>query len=177
MEDFETALSGGHPNSLGRTIEVVDAVLADRSLLGDLYQCYFSSDEVVRLRVASAMKRMAIAEPGWVMDYMDGLQSDIAAIDQPSVQWTLALIFDATVDHLSAAQRRRAVEIMKQNIAHRDDWIVLNNSMKVLGRWAMDDTALAEWLRPHAKRLKDDRRTSVASSARKLLERIESNAS
>ncbi len=35
MEDFEIALSGGHPNSLGRTLEVVDVVLADRSRLAD----------------------------------------------------------------------------------------------------------------------------------------------
>lgn len=51
-DDFEEMLTGGHPNSLGRTVEVVDAVLADRARLARLYACYFSDDEVVRLRTS-----------------------------------------------------------------------------------------------------------------------------
>ncbi len=172
LSSFEEALAGGHPNSLGRTEEVVDAVLADRSRLNDLYRCYFSSDEVVRLRVASAMKRVTIAEPDWVMDFIDGLQSEIAAIDQASTQWTLALIFDVLASRLSPQQRSRAIEIMQHNLEYHPDWIVLNNSMKVLGQWAKSDPQLATWLQPHARRLLDDRRKSVASNARKLLDQL-----
>ena len=97
-EQFEAVLTGGHPNSLGRTVEVVDAVLADRAKLAQLYACYFSDDEVVRLRVSSAMKRVTIEHPDWTIEFMDGLQSKVAAIDQPSTQWTLALLFDLTKD-------------------------------------------------------------------------------
>ena len=57
-ESFESMLTGGHPNSLGRTEEVVDLVLAEQERLSDLYSCYFSADEIVRLRVSSAMKRV-----------------------------------------------------------------------------------------------------------------------
>ncbi len=167
-ETFEAMLTGGHPNSLGRTLEVVDTVLADRSRFADLYQCYFSDDEIVRLRVSNAVKRVTIEHPDWTMDFMHGLQSDVAAIDQASTQWTLALLFDLTRDLLSDSQTARAKEIMKQNLAHHDDWIVLNNSMKVLGKWAKGDADLAEWLKPHAERLKNDPRKSVASNARKL---------
>ena len=62
MESFEQMLTGGHPNSLGRTIEVVEIVLADRERLEELYRCYFSNDEVVRLRTSNGMKRVAKAE-------------------------------------------------------------------------------------------------------------------
>jgi hypothetical protein len=41
-KSFEAMLTGGHPNSLGRTVEVVELVLADRALLGELYACYRS---------------------------------------------------------------------------------------------------------------------------------------
>jgi hypothetical protein len=41
-ESFEEMLTGGHPNSLGRTIEVVDMVLANSTRLLDLYNCYFT---------------------------------------------------------------------------------------------------------------------------------------
>lgn len=164
-------LSGGHPNSLGRTLEVVELVLADRERLSELYSCYFSDDEVVRLRVSSALKRVTIAHPDWTMDLMDGLQHEVASIAQPSTQWTLALIFDLTRELMSATQRRRAIEIMQTNLAEHDDWIVLNNSMKVLCEWADDDGDLRHWLRPHAERLAEDPRKSVASNARKLLRR------
>lgn len=168
-QSFEQMLTGGHPNSLGRTLEVVDAVLADRSRQADLFQCYFSEDEVVRLRVSSAMKRVTIAHPDWTMDFMDGLQGEIAAIDQASTQWTLALLFDMTKDLQSDAQRRRSVDIMKDNLAHHDDWIVLNNTMQVLFDWSTDDPALKEWLWPHLERLAGETRKSVARRATKLL--------
>lgn len=169
MKDVESMLSGGHPNSLGRTVEVVDAVLADQSLLKDLYQCYFSTDELVRLRVSSAMKRITIAHPEWMMAYMDGLQSEVASIDQASTQWTLALLFDLLAERLSPIQQLRALNIMRDNIAHHDDWIVLNNSMKVLGKWAKNDPELARWLEPHVRRLARDSRKSVSKNAQKLL--------
>ena len=166
---FERMLTGGHPNSLGRTVEVVDLVLADRARLQDLYKTYSSADEVVRLRVSSAMKRVTTAHPGWTMEHMDGLQSEIAAIDQASTQWTLALLFDLTRDLLSDAQQTRATDIMKRNLAEHDDWIVLNNSMKILSKWAKEDEGLRQWLRPHCERLSGETRKSVAGRARKAL--------
>ena len=171
-ESFEQMLTGGHPNSLGRTLEVVDTVLADRNRFSDLYDCYFSKDEIVRLRVSNAVKRVTIEHPDWTMDFMGGLQSDVAAIDQASTQWTLALLFDLTRELLSDAQRERALQIMKNNLATHDDWIVLNNCMKVLGAWSKDVPELRDWLLPHAKRLAADPRKSVAGNANKLLKLI-----
>ncbi len=173
VERFEEMLAGGHPNSLGRTVEVVDAVLADRTRLAQLYDCYFSDDEVVRLRVSSALKRVTTQHPEWTIELMDGLQSEIAAIDQASTQWTLALLFDLTKELQSREQRVRSVEIMKRNLAHHDDWIVLNNTMQVLHAWSLDDPPLATWLGPHLRRLTADRRPSVARRATKLLSRLQ----
>ena len=169
VEQFESMLTGGHPNSLGRTVEVVEAVLADRDQLDQLVACYFSDDDVVRLRTSSAMKRVTTAHPDWTIEYLDRLQWEVAAIDQASTQWTLALLFDLTKELHSAAQRARAVEIMQHNLAEHDDWIVLNTTMRVLHDWSRNDPPLAAWLRPHLERLAGDRRKSVASRAAKLL--------
>ena len=69
----------------------------------------------------------------------------VAAIDQASTQWTLALPFDLTRDLHTPHQRARSVEIVKQNLAGHDDWIVLDNSMQVLVEWSHDDAELADW--------------------------------
>ncbi|MDH3191038.1 MAG: hypothetical protein OEM39_10480 [Acidimicrobiia bacterium] len=61
---------------------------------------------------------------------------------------------------------------MRDNLAHHSDWIVLNNSMKVLAKWAQNDPELARSLRPHARRLVGDVRKSVALNARKLLDQV-----
>ena len=168
-ENFETMLTGGHPNSLGRTVEVVELVLADRKKLTDLYQCYFSEDEVVRLRVSSAMKRVTTAHPEWTMDYMDRLQSEIAAIDQASTQWTLAILFDLTAPLLSPSQKQRSLDIMKFNLENHDDWIVLNTTMNVLFDWSAEDAELRSWLKPQFERLTKDTRKSVSGRAQKFL--------
>jgi len=170
---FEEMLSGGHHNSLGRTEEVVAIVLADRDQFDELFQCYFSADEIVRLRTSSAMKRVTTAQPLWTMDYMDRLQTEIAAIDQASTQWTLANLFDLTRGHLSEGQSSRALEIMKNNIANHNDWIVLNTTMQTLVDWCKHDDGLEAWLRPQLKRLTQDGRKAVSGRAQKMLTKLD----
>jgi hypothetical protein len=87
-QSFEEMLTGGHPNSLGRTIEVVDLVLEDPVKLSDLYNCYFSTDEVVRLRTSNAIKRISREKTEWLVPYIDRLISEISTIHQASTQWT-----------------------------------------------------------------------------------------
>ena len=171
-ENFEEMLTGGHPNSLGRTEDVVELILADKGRLQELYQCYFSQDEVVRLRVSSAFKRVTAAQPKWTMEFMDQIQSEIANIDQASTQWTLAILFDQTSKLLSPQQHARALEIMKHNLANHDDWIVLNTTMNVLAKWSKKDADLAQFMLPHLKRLSKDARKSVAGKATKLLAQL-----
>ena len=62
-ESFESVLRGGHPNSLGRTLEVVDIVLSDRAALEELLCCYAGDDAVVRLRTSNALKRITRVRP------------------------------------------------------------------------------------------------------------------
>ncbi len=171
--EFEMMLTGGHPNSLGRTIEVVDIVLADRSRLMDLYSCYFSEDEVVRLRVSSAMKRVAQEQLGWLVPLIDSLLDEISGIHQASTQWTLAILFQWLWEQMDTTQQARAKKLLMANLCEWDDWIVLNNTMEVLTEWSMGDPSLRLWLIPKLEALQSDRRRSVAGRARKLLGRLE----
>lgn len=168
-EHFEAMLTGGHPNSLGRTVEVVSCVLADESRFAELFACYHSEDEVVRLRVSNAMKRIEKARHDLLVPYLDRFIDEIGALDQPSAQWTLAQLFMVLERDMSADQRGRALAILKRNIAKHSDWIVLNFTMEALFNWSADDPALRDWLIPHLERCAGDTRKSVAKRANKYL--------
>ena len=162
-------LAGGHPNSLGRTVEVVDSVLDDQGRLRELLDCYRSADAVVRLRVSNALKRIQSAQHVWLVPYLDELIDDVGQLDQPSAQWTLAQLFDRYRNELTAHQRGRALALMQRNLTTYDDWIVLNHTIETLSNWALDEPRLRQWLRPHLERLATEPRKSVAGRATKKL--------
>ncbi len=169
MNSIEADLTGGHPNSLGNTVAVVDRVLETPALLAELIGCYRSHDAVVRLRVSSALKRISAERPQWLVPWLDHLLGEVAAIDQASTQWTLAILFDRLQASMTPSQRRRALDVMKRNLDVTDDWIVQNTTMQVLFEWSDDDAALTSWLMPRLQEFTRSPRKSVAGRARKLL--------
>jgi hypothetical protein len=173
---FTEMLAGGHPNSLGKTIEVVDLVLADPAQLGDLYDCYFSTDEVVRLRTSNAIKRISREHPEWLVPYIDKFITEISTINQASIQWTLADLFQTLAIFMSATQQERALKILQHNLETATDWIVLNNTIETLGDWAQQDLELKKWLLPHLDRLSSDTRKSVAGRAKKITTKLNAPA-
>ena len=170
QEPFTEMLSGGHHNSLGRTLEVVDIVLANQDKLEELYQCYFSPDELVRLRTSNGIRRVCVAHPDWYATYIERFLTEICQIDQASTQWTLAILFKIWEKEglMTAAQVAQAQAHMQDNIVNHKDWIVLNNTMETLTLWAEKDNTLRLWLIPELERLMNDTRKSVAKRAVKF---------
>lgn len=165
-ERFEDMLAGGHPNSLGRTVEVVGRVLADPARFEDLLDCYRSADPVVRLRTSSALKRIEPERHDLLVGAVDRLIEEVGRLDQPSAQWTLAQLFGRLAADLSPDQRTRALALMERNLAEAHDWIVLTTTIDTLCDWAAADPDLAGRIVPHLERLSADPRRSVAGRAR-----------
>ena len=181
-ESFEAMLSGGHPNSLGRTVEVTELVLADTSgaKLKELFGCYKSKDEVVRLRTSNALKRITKERPELIRPYLPKFLSQITKLDQASAQWTLADIFGMMGDSMTAKQLGKAKAHLLTNLQSHDDWIVLNQTIKTLLMWAKGkksipaDPELAAAMLPELRRLSKDSRKSVAKTASKALDALQS---
>ena len=169
---FEARLSGGHPNSLGDTVEVVEEVLKQPKHFEELFNCYLSDDEVVRLRTSNAMKRVARENKALLVPYLDAMLDDISKIPQPSVHWTLAQLFALLTEHMSKPQLVSAKKILKKNLATASDWIVLTQTMVTLSDWSESDPALRRWLKPVLEKLCDDERKSVSSKAQKSLAKV-----
>jgi hypothetical protein len=111
-------LSGGDPRSLGTVNEAIRIALSDRARLGELLECLFCADPVVRMRAADALEKVARQSPELLAPLIPRLLDDVAAIEQPSVQWHLAQMLAEV--RLDAAQRRRAVAILKRNLESSD---------------------------------------------------------
>ncbi|MGY3793683.1 hypothetical protein [Aquimarina sp. 433] len=172
MTNFEERLTGGHPNSLGDTVEVVEEVLAENELFNELFNCYFSNDEIVRLRTSNAMKRVCKVNRPLLIPYIDRFLSEISKIDQASTQWTLSQLFEMLEKEMSDGQIKKAKEIMKNNLANHNDWIVLNQTMNTLTKWSKKDENLKLWIIPHLERLTSDTRKSVSGRAQKMLKAL-----
>jgi len=169
MNNFEERLKGGHPNSLGNTIEIVEEVLMDKTKFDDLFQCYFSKDEVVRLRTSNALKKICREEKTIIVPYIDRLINDISQIDQASTKWTLSQLFGMLEEDMNNKQIEKAKNIMKDNLEKHTDWIVLNMTMETLAKWAENDEELKKWLKPQFEKLANDKRKSVSNKANRLM--------
>jgi hypothetical protein len=167
-ETFVEMLSGGHPNSLGRTEEVVRFVLADRSRLEQLFGCLDDPDEVVRMRAGDGLEKVCRQRPEWFEPRVERLLGAVGAIAQPSVQWHTAQMLSHLYSRLDAEQRRRAVALLRRYLTESGDWIVLNVTMEILAEWSRDRAELTAWLLPELERLRTDERKSVAKRAAKL---------
>ena len=94
MESFAEILAAdGHKNSLGRSGEVVEAVLGDESRLEELYTYLFEDDAWVRMRAADAIEKVFRKQPEWSRSYIDRLLIELSDSTQPSIQWHLAQIY------------------------------------------------------------------------------------
>ena len=146
---------------------MISVVLADSSAFGALFECLFNDDEVVRMRAADGLEKVARNEPRLFASYRQRLLTEVAKIDQPSVQWHLAQIL-AEIE-LTPRQRDRAVRILKRNLERYDDWIVINLTLEALAHFAREDARLRRELIPILHHRQSDPRKAVAERATKLL--------
>jgi hypothetical protein len=167
--DFEAILAEDGRNSLGRTLEVVDTVLADKTRFDELYRCWFSDDEWVRLRVSNAVKRIYKEHPEWVAPYLERFLTETSVIDQPSTKWTMAQLYLWLEAGMSMDQKQRAIKILKHNLTTDDDWIVQNATLETLGTWAKSDAELHRWIMPHLEKASKSDKHSIAGRAKKLI--------
>ncbi len=176
MEHLEQRLEGGHPNSLGQTVEVVEEVLKKPRMFEELFNCYFSKDEVVRLRTSNAIKRISKAAPDLILPYLDRLLSEVSLINQASIQWTLAQLFLTYSKRMSGRQMDEAKALLRHNLEFHKDWIVLNTTMDTLAIWSQKDQNLRGWFLGQLQHLKEDKRKSVANKALKSIRFLNSKA-
>jgi hypothetical protein len=133
-ESFESMLSTGKPNSLGRVEEVLKLVFADKTRLEELYTCIFCDNAWTRMRAVDALEKVGREHPNWLIPYIDRIQSELSTNEQPSIQWHMAQIYKQ-ID-LNDIQIQKAILWLEQLLSTIDvDWIVSANAMETLAHF------------------------------------------
>lgn len=162
---FKDQLTGGPKREL-RNRAVIDAVLADPARVGELFACVLDDDAHVRMRAADALEKVGRAQPSIVAPLADRILTDMAIIDQPSIQWHVAQLV-ATLP-LRPRERRRGIATVQRYLNTSDDWIVLTQSMRTLAHFAEQDESLRRPLLHWLDELGRDPRPAVARLADRL---------
>ena len=167
---FEQSLKGGHPNSLGNTLEVVDVVLGNTDKMEDLFLCYQSDDETVRLRTSNAFKRIFRAKPELFNKWKQRFIKEVAEIAQTSAKWTTIQILDELLDQLDEKEKTQSVEICLRYLRNEEDWIVINQSLKFimnhLERFDFKDSEMMKLLNIFV----DDEQKSISKNTKQHIE-------
>lgn len=171
-EPFSEMLTvGGKTNSLGRAREVIEIVLKDKSRLDELYDCLSHEDAWVRMRAADALEKVCRQHPDWLIPYIDRLQKDFSASEQPSIQWHLAEIYIQV--KLTDSQKKFAIDWLSNSISSEDvDWIVSANSMKALAYFNKKGYFPADKLIPFLKVQQRHKSKAVVKRANKLIDEL-----
>ncbi len=172
MQEPFVEMLRGDTNTLGRAIEVFDAVKQDPSRVQEVFDLYFQPDQWVRLRSSNVLRRLWREDPTWVEPFIARWIDEVSGIDQPSVQWTFAQIVHECSQFFDQGQMARSLQIVKGYLQNSDDWIVLNTSINTLAGAAKDDASLRAYLLPKLQKLSTHPKKSVASRAKKSLQML-----
>jgi len=170
---FETLLLvGGKSNSLGKVDEVIRMVLADKSLLKELYGCMFHVDPWVRMRAADAFEKVCRKHPEWIEPYVDRIQEELSGPDQQaSIQWHLAEIYRQVT--LTSEQKQHALNWLVGRLSSIDvDWIVAANTMTALAYFVEKGDFSKEKLLGLLKIQLDHKSKSVVKKATKSIDAL-----
>jgi hypothetical protein len=168
MSFIDIFMEGGHANSLGRSAEVMDTVLEDKSRLAELYECICHDDAWVRMRAIDSIEKVCRVHPDWISPYIDKMLSELTKSTQASILWHLAQIFGEVV--LDDNQKEQAIKWLETLLSSKDvDWIVSANSMKTLSQFTRDDFFPTSRLVSLLKVQKGHKSNAVKKRANKLL--------
>ena len=162
-------LKGGDFRSIGRSEEVVKAVLADPSLFFVLMSGLTIDEALIRMRSADAAEKVTDRHPDWLAPYKRYLLDEVAGIDQQEVRWHAAILF--TRLELSAQECKRVASILRAWLSDKSR-IVQTFSLQALSDLSKQDPGL----RSEVRRLIEEKirsgPPSVQARGKKLLKEL-----
>jgi hypothetical protein len=159
-------LRGGDPRVLHGVSRVVDDVLHDPPLFGDLVAAMAHEDPVVRMRAADAAEKITRTNPAIGDAYKGALLVNASLVTQSSLRWHFAQIVPRLA--LCAEERREMVAVFKRYL-NDDSAIVKTCAMQALADLALADPSLRRTVLPALRAATAGGTAAMRSRGTKLL--------
>jgi hypothetical protein len=162
-------LRGGDLRSIGRSEEVVQAVLENPFLFGEVVSEMVNDDPVIRMRASDAVEKITIKRPDLLAPFKDFILTKVSAIEQKEVRWHVAQILprlDLTNDEV-----KDATEILKSYLDDESN-IVRVFTIDALAHFVEISPEMHPWVLAMIEDMVEDGSPSIKSRGKKLLTRL-----
>jgi hypothetical protein len=162
-------MGGGDRRSIGKSNHIAKLVLSEPQRFGELFECLWDEDPIVRMRAADAAEKVTVEYPELLNPHKQELLDLLAEAEQIELRWHLALMVPRLA--LTARERERAAATLQRYLEGRSS-LVKTFAMQGLVDLSRQDPSLRE----AAKRIiEESLRTGTAAMkarARKLLKKL-----
>ena len=163
-------LKGGDLRSIGRAEEVVQDILENPALFGEVFDGMLSEDPQVRMRSADALEKVSSRHPEYLQPFKRRLIYEVAQIEQQEVRWHVAQMFS----YLEVSTQERT-EIVKRLLFYLDtdrSRIVKVCSIQTLADLAERDELIRPTIVRRLQEVIASGSPAMANRAQKLLPRL-----
>jgi hypothetical protein len=164
-------LRGGDRRSIGRSNDVARLVLRAPRRFGELIECLWSDDPIVRMRAADAAEKVSFVRPELLKRYKSELFGLLAEAKQIELRWHLAQMIPRLP--LTQGERRRAAGTLQLHLEDRSS-IVRTFALQALADISRGDSELRAAVRDMLERSLVRGTAAMKARARKLLKELKS---
>ncbi len=162
-------LTGTDRRSIGKSAEVVAAVLAHPEDFGAVFEGMLAEDPILRLCGADAIEKITAQRPELLLPFKRRLLERVAKIDQPEVRWHVAQLLPRLA--LTPRQRRASVGLLRIFLQD-ESRIVRTFAMQALADLAAQEVKLRGPIVRLLTRLTRSGSPAMQARGRKLLARL-----
>jgi hypothetical protein len=162
-------LGGGDRRSIGRSNEVKRLVLKDPERFGELIECLWNEDAIVRMRAADAAEKVSAVRPELLKPHKRELLGLLVEVEQIELRWHLAVMVPRMA--LDAQERACAAETLKRYLEDRSS-IVKTFALQGLADLARQDGRLRGTVRDALEVSLRTGTAAMKARARKLLKEL-----
>jgi len=163
-------LTGGDRRSLGHSDQAVGLIATHPARFGELLECLWDEDPVVRMRAADAAEKASLASPQLLQPHKSELLGLMEEAVQQELRWHLALMIPRLT--LSAQERKRAQDALLNYLDDRSS-IVKTLAMQGLADLAIRDARLRPGIIEQIRSLTRTGTHAMKARGRKLLAALE----
>jgi len=163
-------LQGGDRRSIGRSNHVVAQILQQPRRFGELMECLWSDDPIIRMRAADAAEKVSVRKPEWLQPFKAELLGLADETTQAEMRWHLGLMLPRLP--LTRQERERARARLREYLKDHSS-IVKTCALQGLAELAMGDASREEEIVELLERACRTGTPAMKARSRKLLKQFQ----